>query len=92
MVWRAFGVASNANLTKSWYGKGKVGVALATPTIWLSPLMPLIHTPTPTPTPTTFTLQPTTYSLQKHPCYRDKLRIEERKIMSISIICDTNEQ
>ena len=37
--WCAVGVASNANLTKSWYGKGKVGVAMATPTIWHSPPM-----------------------------------------------------
>ena len=37
--WCAVGVASNANLTKSWYGKGKVGVATATPTIRHSPPM-----------------------------------------------------
>ena len=30
MVWRAFGVADNDNLTKSWYGKGIIGVAPTT--------------------------------------------------------------
>ena len=37
--WCAAGVASNKNLTKSWYGKGKVGVAPVTPTIRHSPPM-----------------------------------------------------
>ena len=42
--WCAVGVASNGNLTKSWYGKGKVGVAPTTPTIRHSPLMvELLH-------------------------------------------------
>ena len=35
----AIGVASDANLIKSWHGKGKVGVVTATPTIWHSPPM-----------------------------------------------------